>query len=222
MTEIIPAILTNDIADFKQKYAELFGLSTYFTKLHVDFIDGTFLPQQTISVKELIGFKSPLTLIAHFMTTDPAQYFEDAKKAGFAYVVFHFEAYSATGEIDLAINAGRQLGLKIGLAINPETHLYQAASVLSKVDMVQLMSIHPGAQGRPFDVLTFEKIKEIRKLLPSAIICIDGGVKVELVRGCVLAGANWLVAGSAIWQADNQKMAIEALQAESEIQINKE
>ena len=218
MTEIIPAILTNDISDYKQKYAELFGLSAYFTKLHVDFIDGQFLPNKTIDVKDLIGFKSPLTLIAHFMANDPKQYFEDTKKAGFSHVIFHFEAFENGNGIAETIARAKELDLKVGLAINPETHLYEAGKFLSKVEILQLMSVKPGAQGRPFDIATFDRIKEARKLLPSAIICVDGGIKVELVRGCVLAGANWLVAGSAIWQADNQKMAIQALEAESEIQ----
>jgi ribulose-phosphate 3-epimerase len=218
MTEIIPAILTNDIADFKQKYAELFGLSAYFTKLHIDFIDGEFLPDKTIGIKDLDGFKSPLTLIGHFMANDPKQYFADAKKNGFAYVTFHFEALKTPEEVSETIETAKQLGLKVGLVLNPETKLYEAGKFLDKVDLIQLMSIHPGAQGRPFDVTTFDRIKEVRNLVKNAIICIDGGIKVELVRGCVLAGANWLVAGSAIWQADNQKMAIQALEAESEIQ----
>ncbi len=218
MTEIIPAILTNDIADFRQKYAELFGLSAYFTKLHIDFIDGDFLPDKTIEIKELIGFKSPLTLTAHFMTGNPKDYFEDAKKAGFTYVIFHFEAFENGNGIAETIAKARQLGLKVGMALNPETHIYEAGKFLEMLDVVQLMSIHPGAQGRLFDVKTFDRIREVRKLLKHAIICVDGGIKVELVRGCVLAGADWLVAGSAIWQADNQKMAIQALGAESEIQ----
>ncbi len=217
MTEIIPAILTNDIADYRTKYAELFGLSAYFTKLHVDFIDGDFLPEKTVDVKELIGFKSPLTLIAHFMVGNPKDYLEDAKKAGFSYVIFHFEAFENGVGVNETIAKARELGLKVGLALNPETHLYEAGKFLEKVDVVQLMSVQPGAQGRPFDIKTFDRIKEVRKLLKNSIICVDGGIKVELVRGCVLAGANWLVAGSAIWQADNQKMAIQALGAESEI-----
>ncbi len=218
MTEIVPAILTNDVADFRQKYAELFGLSSYFTKLHVDFMDGEFLPEKTIAVKDLIGFKSPLTLVAHLMVNNPHEYFEDTKKAGFSYVIFHFETYSKLDEIGKAIKHAKDVGLKVGLALNPETKLYDAGKFLGQLDLVQLMTVHPGAQGRPFEISTLDKIKEVRKLLKSAIICVDGGIKVELVRACTLAGANWLVVGSAIWQADNQKMAIQALEAESEIQ----
>jgi ribulose-phosphate 3-epimerase len=218
MTEIIPAILTNDVSDFRKKYAELFGLSHYFTKLHIDFIDGDFLPDKTFEVKEMVGFKSPLTLTAHLMVNNPKDYFDDAKKAGFTYVIFHFEVFENPDLIQETIDEAKKLGLKVGLALNPETKLFEAAKYLSKVEVVQLMSVHPGAQGRSFEVNIFDKIKELRKLSRSVIICVDGGIKVELVRGCVLAGADWLVVGSAIWHADNQKMAIQALEAESEIQ----
>ncbi len=217
MSEIIPAILTNDIADFRQKYSELFALSHYFTKLHVDFIDGDFLPEKTIEVKDLIGFKSPLTLIAHLMVKNPKNYFDDAKKAGFSVVVFHFESYEDQAKVYEAIDYARKLGLKVGLALNPDTKPYEAANFLDKVDLVQIMSVRPGAQGRPFEPETLDRIRELRNLLKSGIICVDGGVKVGIVRECILAGANYVVCGSAIWKADNQKLAIEALSADSEV-----
>lgn len=217
MTEIIPAILTNDISDFRKKYAELFGLSHYFTKVHVDFIDGDFTQEKTIQVKDLIGFKSKLTMMAHLMVLNPKDYFEDAKKIGFSWVIFHFEAYEDETRIKEAIDKAQSLDLKVGLALNPETKLFQAAKFLDKVDLVHLMSVHPGAQGRPFLPETVDRIRELRKLLKNGIIQVDGGIKVGTVRECVLAGANYLVAGSAIWKADNQKLAIEALKAESDV-----
>jgi ribulose-phosphate 3-epimerase len=217
MTEIIPAILTNDISDFRQKYAELFALSHYFTKLHIDFIDGDFLPKKTIQIKDMAGFKSTLTLIAHLMTGNPRDYFEDAKKQGFSYVFFHFEAFDDPAEIQKTIDKARELGLKVGLSINPETKLYEAAKFIDKVDVIQIMGVHPGAQGRAFEQSVLDKIRELRNLSKNVIICVDGGVKVGVVRDCVLAGANWLVAGSAILQSDNQKMSIEALKADSEV-----
>lgn len=217
MTEIIPAILTNDISDFRKKYADLFALSHYFTKLHVDFIDGDFLPQNTIQIKDLAGFKSTLSMIAHLMVRNPKDYFEDAKKQGFAYVFIHFEAFENLDELQKTIDKAKELHLKIGLSINPETKLYEAAKFIDKVDVIQLMGVHPGAQGRAFEPATLDKIRELRNLSKNVIICVDGGVKVGVVRECVLAGANWLVAGSAILQSDNQKIAIEALKADSEI-----
>ncbi|MGE5298005.1 MAG: hypothetical protein ACM3KM_02495 [Acidobacteriaceae bacterium] len=218
MTEIIPAIMTNDISDFRKKYAELFALSHFFTKIHVDFSDGDFVEGKTIEVKQLNFLKSTSTLIAHLMVNNPKDYFQDVKNAKFKFVSFHFESFEQESEITETIAEAKKFGLKTGLCINPETKLYEAAKFLDKVDFVQLMGVVPGGQGRAFEPSTIDKIKELRKLLKSGIICVDGGIKVGIVRDCVLAGANWLTAGSAIWRSDNQRLAVEALRADSEIQ----
>lgn len=218
MTEITPSILTNDISDFRKKYAELFALSHYFTKLHVDFADGKFVDAKTVMPVDL-GFlkSSPLTLIAHLMTLAPQKYFQDAKNIGFKWVIFHLEAFKKDAEIDEAIAKARDLGLKVGLALNPETPLHFAGRFLTKVDMIQLMGIHPGAQGRSFLVTVIEKIMELRSLSKNVIISVDGGVKIGIARQCVKAGADILVAGSAILRSEDEEMAIEALKADIEM-----
>jgi ribulose-phosphate 3-epimerase len=216
MTEIIPAILTNDLSDFRKKYAELFSLSHFFTKVHIDFSDNDFVEMNTVDLKDLFFIKPTLGLVAHLMVANPKDYFEDAKKIGFSYVVFHFEAFEDPQAIYPTIELAKKLNLKTGLAINPETKLFEAGEFLDKVDMVQVMGVHPGLQGQKFEPGTLEKIRELRKLLNKSIICVDGGVKVGIVQECVKAGANWLAVGSAIWQADNQKLAVEALAADSE------
>lgn len=217
MAEIVPAILTNDISDFRKKYAELFALSHYFTKIHIDFIDDVFIRNKTVMPKDLSFLKSsPLTLMAHFMTMSPHEYFQDAKEAGFSWVIVHFEAYKQEAEINEAIRLAHALQLKIGLAINPETPLFMSGKFLTKVDLVQLMGIHPGFQNRPFMPTTIEKIRELRALSKHVIISVDGGVKVGIARQCVKAGADILVAGSAILRSEDEEMAVEALQADIE------
>lgn len=217
MAEIIPAILTSDISDFRKRYAELFALSHYFTKLHIDFIDDEFIHNKTVLPEDLQFLKSsPLTLMAHFMTFEPHKYFRDAKDAGFSWIIFHFEAYKKESEIDEAIKLANALNLKTGLSINPETPLFMIAKFLTKVDMIQFMGIHPGFQGRPFMMATIEKIRELRALSKSVIISVDGGVKVGIARQCVKAGAQLLVAGSAILKSEDEEMAIESLKADIE------
>jgi ribulose-phosphate 3-epimerase len=217
MIEISPAILTNDVSDFRKKYAELFGLSHYFTKLHVDFIDDKFIHNKTVMPSDL-GFlkSSPLILVAHFMTLEPQKYFEEAKAAGFKWVIFHLEAFQDDSEIDSVIAKAKKLDLRAGLAINAETPLHAAGKFIQKFEMIQLMGIHPGFQGRPFMSSTFDKIKELRSLSKSVIISVDGGVKVGVARQCAQAGANILVAGSAIGRSEDAEMAIEALKADIE------
>lgn len=217
MTEISPAILTNDISDFRKKYAELFALSHYFTKLHVDFIDDQFIHNKTVLPADLQFLQgSTLKLVAHFMTLNPKQYFQAAKDAGFEWVIFHFEAFKNETEIHQTIDAAIKLGLKPGLSLNPETPLYSAAKFLDKVPLIQLMGIHPGFQGRPFQVSVIEKVRELRSLSKNVIICVDGGVKVGIARQLAKAGADILVAGSAILKSEDEEMAIEALQADIE------
>ncbi|MBI3952574.1 MAG: hypothetical protein HY336_01295 [Candidatus Doudnabacteria bacterium] len=216
MAEIIPAILTNDVFDFRKKYSDFFALSHYFSKLHVDFSDGEFVPSKTIVPRELSFLRSPFTLIAHFMTYRPQIYFEQAKEVGFTYVLFHYEAFGKDAEIEEAINAAENLGLKIGLVLNPETPLYKAGKFIPKVDLVQLMGINPGFQGRAFITSTIEKIKELRTLTKDVIICVDGGVRVGIARACVKAGADYLVSGSAILRSEDKELALEALLADIE------
>lgn len=214
MPEIIPAILTNDISDFRKKYAELFALSHYFKKLHVDFVDGEFLPNKTVMPDDLPKMNSPFELMAHFMAYDPKQYFSHCKVLGFKWVIIHYEAFHLKVEIDEAITAARKLGLKVGLAINPETKPYQVAIFLRRVDMIQLMGVHPGAQGRPFEYETLEKVRELKKLLKNVIICVDGGAKLGTARQIAESGADWIIAGSAIAKASHPKEAIEELVAD--------
>lgn len=215
MTEISPAILTNDLSDFRKKYAELFALSHHFRMLHIDFADGVFVSSQTLMPKDLLFLKtSPLTLAAHFMTYHPANYLRAAEAAGFKYALIHFEAFPHKHQLDETLMFGEHLGLRMGLVLNPETKLHHAAKFVKRTGLVQLMGIHPGSQGRQFMPETLEKVKELRALSKNAIIVVDGGIKVGIAKNLAAAGANILVAGSAILKAENEEAAVEALQAD--------
>lgn len=216
MPEIVPAILTNDVSDFRKKYAELFASSHLFKQLHIDFADGEFVQSNTLKPKDLIFLKTPLKLTAHLMTFNPELFFHDAKKAGFKTVLFHLEAFNNYQSVLHALDHASHLGLQAGLVINPETKLIKLAKFLTKITFVQLMGIHPGAQGRKFMPSTIDKIKELRALSKNVIISVDGGVKVGIARVCAKAGADMLVAGSAIFRSEDQELAIEALKADIE------
>lgn len=217
MTEITPAILSNDISDFRQKYAELFALSHLFRTLHVDFADGEFVGARTVLPADLKFLSAcPFVLMAHFMTFHPFLYFHDAKQAGFSWTMFHYEAFDNHEQIEHAIAHARHIGLKPGLVVNPETPLVKVGQLLALVELVQLMGIRPGAQGREFIPATLEKIKELRALSKNVIIAVDGGMKVGIARQCAAAGANMLIAGSAILRAEDEEEAIEVLKEDME------
>lgn len=217
MAEIVPAILTNDISDFRKKYAELFALSQHFTKLHLDFADGKFVSNTTITPHDLPFMKtSRLELVGHLMTMNPERYFWDLRKHNILTVLFHYEAVDES-DIDHIIDHGHSMGLKMGLVLNPETPLHKIGKYLQNVDLVQLMGIHPGAQGRQFMSETLAKVKELRSLSKSAIISVDGGVKVGIAHKLAIAGANVIVAGSSIVLAADHKRALEDIKKDIEI-----
>lgn len=217
MPELSPAILSNDISDFQKKYAELFAVSHYFTRLHVDFADGEFVDNKTLMPDD-VGFlsASPMTLMAHFMTFNPQRYFEQTRKIGFKWAIIHFEAFQNDEEILSTIGEGILMNLKMGLAVNPETPLPKIAKVLPKISLVQLMGIHPGRQGRTFIPQTLDRIKELKNLTRNVIISVDGGEKLGIASQCVKAGAELIVIGSAILNASHPKEALEAFKREIE------
>src|SRR3989344_7438677 len=112
------------------------------------------------------------------MTMMPQQYFEKAKEIGFKQVIFHYEAVDEP-DMDQVIAHGKNLGFQIGIAINPETAVHRLGKYLQKVDMVQVMGIHPGAQGREVFSSIIDKVEELRSFSKNLIIVVDCCVKVE-------------------------------------------
>jgi ribulose-phosphate 3-epimerase len=216
MAQIIPAILTNDQSDFRHKYSMLFGLSHYFKHLHVDFGDGEFVSAKTILPADLGHFlkSSPFELTAHMMTENPGFYLKDIKAAGFSTVVFHLEAMDSLAA-EAFIAGASQLGLSVGVAVNPETPLPKVARYLRRLNLIQLMGVHPGRQGRTFIPETIERIREIKRLTKHAVVAVDGGITPTNAKDCAKAGADQIIVGSAILKAHNPKLALELLLAEA-------
>ena len=217
MVEIVPAILTNDVADFRLKYSQLLALGHHFSKIHIDFIDGEFLSEKTIMPSDLKFLATPFHLMAHFMTLHPENYFEDAKAIGFEWIIVHFEAFKTIDALLDCLDKAKNMKLKIGVCINPETPLHKIAKALPLVDLVQIMGVHPGAQGRVFEPNTFEKIKELKSLRGNVIISVDGGIKLGIAGKCVRAGAYMIIIGSGILHATHPKEALEAFKRELEL-----
>lgn len=217
MTELVPAILTNDISDFRKKYSDLAGIGHYFSKLHIDFIDGEFLPNKSIMPKDLSFLKTPFVLMGHLMAFHPEQYFEDLKQNGFTWAVIQYEAFQTDIEILDVISQGKRIGLRMGLAISPETPLSKAVRAIREVELVQIMGVHPGAQGRPFEVSSLAKVAELKELSRNVIISVDGGMRLGIAEKCARAGADVLIVGSAILHATHPKEALEAFKRELEL-----
>ncbi|HEX4746687.1 MAG TPA: ribulose-phosphate 3-epimerase [Gaiellaceae bacterium] len=210
--EIEPSIYA---ADFSRLGAQLEQLHEAGAKVfHFDVGDGHFIPEITIgpvvaaSISPFVrGWDARLD--CHLMVTEPERHFEAVAKAGGDSVTFHVEVCD---DPPRAIAHARSLGLGVGIALNPETPVEAAAAAAEGADLVLCMSIHPGYSGQAFMPEALDRIARLRELLPDDVrIQVDGGVNHATVRGARDAGADLLVAGSAIFWNDDPAAAYRAL-----------
>jgi len=198
-------------ADFGHLNEEIASVDEHVDFIHVDVMDGHFVPNLTLGAPVVKCLKSRVPIECHLMITNPEKYVEDFAKAGAAMITIHVEA---TGErTEEVLEQIRALGVKPSLSLNPETPVEIIEPYLDLVDMVLVMSVHPGFGGQSFIAEVLSKVTRIHELKPELDICMDGGINVETGRQSVEAGANVLVAGSYIFGAQDRVRAIEALRA---------
>ncbi len=209
MVKIAPSILS---ADFSKLGEEILAVEKGGADyIHIDVMDGHFVPNITIGplIVEAIRPVTKLPLDVHLMIENPDQYIEAFAKAGANYITVHVEA---TRHLHRTIQIIKSFGVKAGVVINPATPVETIQHIIGDIDMVLLMSVNPGFGGQTFipEVLPkIRKVKEIADQKGLAIeIEIDGGVNPETAKLCIEAGANVLVAGSAIYNQNNYAKAI--------------
>lgn len=203
--KIAPSILS---ADFGKLNEEIASVEPYVELLHVDVMDGHFVPNITIGAPVVKCIKTKLPMDLHLMIEHPEKYVEDFAKAGAASITVHQETCK---DLHKVLRQIKSLGVKAAVSINPETPFEKIKGVLDEVDMVLIMSVHPGFGGQKFIETALDKIKELRKMKPDLDIEVDGGINAETAKKCVEAGANILVAGSYIFGAKDRRQAIESL-----------
>lgn len=173
--------------------------------LHFDVMDGMFVPSISFGMPVLKSIKGATGQVmdAHLMVQEPIRYIEDFRDAGADIVTVHLEACE---DIRGAIAKIRACGMKAGLSICPETPAQEIEGLLSKVDMLLVMSVHPGFGGQKFIPESLDKIQKIRKMIEEqkldVDIQVDGGIYLSNVREVLDAGANVIVAGSAVFNGD--------------------
>lgn len=203
--QIAPSILS---ADFGKLNEEIASVEPYVDLLHVDVMDGHFVPNITLGPPVVRKIQSKLPLDLHLMIEHPEQYIDDFVKAGAASITVHVEACKHLHRVIQQIKAA---GVKAAVSLNPATPVEDIKHVLDDVDMVLVMSVNPGFGGQKFIPVALEKIRELRGMRPDLDIEVDGGVNAKTAKQCIEAGANILVAGSYIFGADDRKAAIESL-----------
>ena len=187
--------------------------------IHFDVMDGMFVPSISFGMPVLKSIHDTTEQImdAHLMVQEPIRYIEAFKEAGADIVMIHLEACE---NVEQTIAKIRECGMKVGLSICPETSEKEVEHLLSKIDMLLVMSVHPGFGGQKFIPESLDKIRAIRKMIEeqglNVDIQVDGGIYLTNVREVLDAGANIIVAGSALFKGDpaqNTKEFMEILKS---------
>ena len=190
---LVPAILTEDPKALETMVRQA---ETFTNYVQLDIMDGQFVPSQSISHEHLAGLHMKLNWEAHLMVQHPENYLEGFRQAGAHKVTFHYEATPASQEV---ISLARNIGLEVGLAINPETPVSAILPLVNEVDSVLFLSVHPGFYGSKFIPEVLDKVAELRNARPDIEIGIDGGIKESNIAQIARSGVNAIYVGSAIF-----------------------
>ena len=210
MIKLSPSILSADFGRLNEEIKQVEGLVEL---LHVDVMDGHFVPNITIGAPVVKKIKTSIPLDVHLMIENPEKYLKDFAEAGAHIICVHAEAISYLKQIVVQIKA---LGVKAAVSINPKTPLSAVDVVLDDVDMVLIMSVEPGFGGQTFMPEVLPKVKELREKKPELDIQIDGGITKDNIKLAVEAGANVFVAGSSIFGKEDRAQAIKELRQAAE------
>jgi ribulose-phosphate 3-epimerase len=209
---IAPSILSADFANL-QSDIEMINQSEA-DWFHVDVMDGVFVPNISFGFPVITAIKhhAKKPLDVHLMIVDPDRYLQQFKDAGAAILTVHYEACT---HLHRTISAIHELGMKAGVAINPHTPISVLEDILPQIDLVCIMSVNPGFGGQKFIENTYQKITKLRTLAKQlnteVLIEIDGGVGHQNALALIKAGADVLVAGNAVFGAQNPMEMISEL-----------
>ncbi|MBM7659407.1 ribulose-phosphate 3-epimerase [Bacillus mesophilus] len=212
MYKIAPSILSADFAKLGEEIKNVEQAGADY--IHIDVMDGHFVPNITIGplIVEAVRPVTSLPLDVHLMIEQPDQYIESFAKAGADIISVHVEACK---HLHRTIQFIKSQGVKAGVVLNPATPAEMIQPILEDVDLILVMTVNPGFGGQQFIHSTLPKIKQISSWIKEKELDVelevDGGVNSETAKLCVEAGATVLVAGSAIFNAEDRFKAIQVL-----------
>ena len=211
MSKIIisPSILSADFANLECDIKRVEDAGADW--LHVDVMDGHFVPNITIGVPVVKSIKkvTKLPLDVHLMIENPEKYIEPFAKAGADILTFHYEAVN---DVPSIVDMIKSFGIKAGMSIKPKTFPDEVLKYLEILDLLLVMTVEPGFGGQSFMENCAEKIPVIKRHAPeNLIIQVDGGINAQTAKICTNYGANSLVAGNYIYKSDNIISAVQSL-----------
>lgn len=200
VVKLAPSLLTADFSRIGEQVQEAEAAGASY--IHVDVMDGHFVPNITLGPLVIAGIRraTTLPLDVHLMIDEPERHIDAFVDAGASILTVHVEA---TRHLHRVVQAIKQAGARAGAAINPATPVVMLDEILPELDLALVMSVNPGWGGQEFIALALDKVARVRQALDGralkAEIEIDGGISATTIGGAVRAGANVLVAGSAIY-----------------------
>ncbi len=191
--QTVPAILTDDPKALETMVRQT---ETFTSYAQFDIMDGQFVPSRSITCEHIARLATKLNWEAHLMVLHPETHLKDFQRAGAQKIVFHYEATSSPQEV---ISQIRNLGMRAGLAVNPETPISTITPLTSEVDSVLFLSVNPGFYGAKFIPEVLEKIAAFHSAQPNLEIGIDGGIKEGNIAQIARTGVDIIYIGSAIF-----------------------